>query len=94
MLKILSKYEQRHFVRPIYYFLHPVPPAFVLDDCAGGFAREFWWTNQEFSPADIIPPWFSMHIYHLGMNNRPAGGHSSETQSHPINMNNEIELSY
>jgi hypothetical protein len=23
-----------------------------------------WWTNQ-FSPADIIPPWFSMLIYHL-----------------------------
>jgi hypothetical protein len=30
------------------------------------FARELWWTNQEFYPADIIPPWFSMHIYHVG----------------------------
>jgi hypothetical protein len=28
--------------------------------------REFWWTNEEFYPVDIIPPWFSMFIYHLG----------------------------
>jgi hypothetical protein len=21
---------------------------------------ELWWTNQEFSPVNIIPPWFSM----------------------------------
>jgi hypothetical protein len=41
---------------------------------AGRIAREFWWMNQEFSPVDIIPPWFSILIYHLG-----DGGCSSET---------------
>jgi hypothetical protein len=46
---------------------------------AGMIARELWWMNQEFSPADIIPLWFSMLIYPWGMNNRPVGGHSSET---------------
>jgi hypothetical protein len=29
-------------------------------------AREFWRTNHEFYPVDIIPPWFSMLIYDLG----------------------------
>jgi hypothetical protein len=29
-----------------------------------------------------------MLIYHLGMNKRPVGG-NSETQSHPIDMNNK-----
>jgi hypothetical protein len=27
---------------------------------------EFWWTNKEFFPVDIILPWFSMFIYHFG----------------------------
>jgi hypothetical protein len=27
---------------------------------------QHWWTNQDFSPVDIIPPWFSTLIYHLG----------------------------
>jgi hypothetical protein len=30
-------------------------------------------------PVNIIPPWLSMVIYHLGANNRPIGGRSSET---------------
>jgi hypothetical protein len=38
---------------------------FLLDDSAGRIARELWWTGQEFCPVDIIPPWFSMFIYHL-----------------------------
>jgi hypothetical protein len=33
---------------------------------AGRIARENWWKNQEYSPVDIITPWFSMLIYHLG----------------------------
>jgi hypothetical protein len=33
---------------------------------AGRIARELWWTNLEFSSVDIIPPWFSTVIYHLG----------------------------
>jgi hypothetical protein len=32
---------------------------------ADRIAREFRRTNQ-FSPVDIIPPWFSVLIYHLG----------------------------
>jgi hypothetical protein len=41
-----------------------------------------------FSPADIIPPWLSILIHHLWMNNRSVGGRSSETWSHPIDMIN------
>jgi hypothetical protein len=33
---------------------------------AGRIAIELWWTNKELSSVDIIPPWFSMLIYHLG----------------------------
>jgi hypothetical protein len=33
----------------------------------------------QFLPVSIIPLWLSIVIYHLGVNNRPAGGHSSET---------------
>jgi hypothetical protein len=40
-----------------------------------------------FPPLNIIPLWLSTLIYYLGMNNWPAGGHSSETYSHPINRN-------
>jgi hypothetical protein len=29
-------------------------------------------------PLKIIPPWLSILIYHLGMNNRPLRGRSSE----------------
>jgi hypothetical protein len=32
---------------------------------AGGIARELWWANKELPLVDIIPPWFSMLIYHL-----------------------------
>jgi hypothetical protein len=30
----------------------------------GRIARELWWTNQEFSPADIVPPGLSILAYH------------------------------
>jgi hypothetical protein len=55
-------------------FLSLVPSALLLDVSIGRVARELWWTNQESSPVDIIPPRFSMLIYHLGMNNRPQVG--------------------
>jgi hypothetical protein len=43
--------------------------------------------NQEFSPVDIIPPWFSMLIYITWrMNNRHVCGRSSETYSHPFDI--------
>jgi hypothetical protein len=40
-----------------------------------------------FHPVDIIPSWFPILIYHLGMNNRSVCGCSSETSSDPIDMN-------
>jgi hypothetical protein len=56
-----------------------MPPALLLVDSAGRIVGEFWWSDQEFSPFDIIAPWFSMLVYHLGEENRPVGGRSSET---------------
>jgi hypothetical protein len=53
---------------------------------AGRIVKELWRTNQEFSPADVIPPWFFVLIYHLGKNNRPVGGRSSDTQSYTIDI--------
>jgi hypothetical protein len=50
------------FRRPNLLFLRQAPPDLLLPYSA----RELWWKNQEFSPADIIPPWLSMLIYHLG----------------------------
>jgi hypothetical protein len=41
-----------------------------------------------FSPVNIIPPWLSMLIYRLGMNNRPVGGSSADTWTHLIDVNN------
>jgi quinol-cytochrome oxidoreductase complex cytochrome b subunit len=37
----------------------------LLEDCAGIISTELWWTNQEFSPVDIIPQWFFMLTYQL-----------------------------
>jgi hypothetical protein len=37
----------------------------------------------QFSPVNIIPPYITW-----GMNKSPAGGRSSETLSHPINIKN------
>jgi hypothetical protein len=66
MLKNPSKYEQRHSIRPNSSFPLQIPAALILDDSAGGTARELWWVNYELSPVNIIPPWFAMLIYHLG----------------------------
>jgi hypothetical protein len=33
---------------------------------ADRIARELWWTNQKFTPVDIIPSWLYMLIYYLG----------------------------
>jgi hypothetical protein len=63
----------------------PVPPPLQLDDPAGRHTRELRWTNQEVSLINIIPLWFSILII-WGMNNRPSGGHSSETLSHLTDM--------
>jgi hypothetical protein len=47
--------------------------------------------NSSVSPVNIIPPWLSTLVYHLGMNNRPVSGRSSETESRTIDMNNKIQ---
>jgi hypothetical protein len=44
-----------------------------------------------FFPVIIIPPWLHTYII-CGMNNSPVGGRSSETSSHPIDMNNNIDM--
>jgi hypothetical protein len=41
---------------------------------------------------NIIPPWLSILMYHLGKNNIPVGGRSSETSSHPIDMKNNAKV--
>jgi hypothetical protein len=38
----------------------------LSDDSAGRISRKSSSTSQDFSSVDIIPPWFSMLIYHLG----------------------------
>jgi hypothetical protein len=38
----------------------------LQDDSAGRTVRELWWTNQKFSSVNIIPPLFTMLIYHMG----------------------------
>jgi hypothetical protein len=53
----------------IHHFLLP-SSCFQSDDSTGIIARELWWTNQDFSPVDIIPPWFFIFIYHLGIKNK------------------------
>jgi hypothetical protein len=78
MLKNSLKYEQKYSVRQN-SFPPQVPPALRLDNSAGRIARDLCCANQEISPVDIIPPWFSMLIYHMGVNNRPFCGRSSET---------------
>jgi hypothetical protein len=50
----------------------------------GGNGTGFSLNSLFFCPVNIIPPWLSMLIYHLGL----VGGCSSETYSHPIDMNN------
>jgi hypothetical protein len=46
-------------------FTLPVPPALQRVDHAGRIVRELW-MNQKFFSVDVIPPWFSMPIYHPG----------------------------
>jgi hypothetical protein len=54
-------------------------PALLLNYSAGRISTDLWWKNQELSPVDIIPPWFSILIIIWEMNNRRVGGSSSET---------------
>jgi hypothetical protein len=62
-----------------------VNPCGIVDKVAVGQA--FIRVHRYSRVISIIPPWPFILIYHLGMNNRPVGGRSSETQSRPIDMN-------
>jgi hypothetical protein len=48
----------------IHIFLRKVPTHLLFDYSSGRIDREFCWTNHKFSSVDMIPPWFSMPIYH------------------------------
>jgi hypothetical protein len=85
MLKIHSKCEERYFVRPNLSSPSQVPPVLLLDDCWQDFQRALV-DKSGFSPADITPQEFPVLACHLGVNNRPVDGRSSQTQSHPIDM--------
>jgi hypothetical protein len=64
-VKITCKYEQKYSARPNSLIPLPVlPPCYQMT--TGRIYRELWWTNEEFSSVDIIPPWLSW-----GMNYRP-----------------------
>jgi hypothetical protein len=56
MLKIPVKYEQGYF----HNFLHPVPPVLLPD-----YRRSLVDESGVF-PADFIPPWFCILMYHVG----------------------------
>jgi hypothetical protein len=43
-----------------------------------------------FYPVSIIPLWLSVLMYYLGNENTAVDGRSSETWSHPIDMNNNL----
>jgi hypothetical protein len=63
---------------------------FVMDNVA---LRQVFLSVIRVYPVSIIPTWFSILIHHLGgMNNRPAGGRSSETFSHAIDTNSSNTL--
>jgi hypothetical protein len=63
-------------------------------DSAGRIARELWWTNQEFSSADIIlPPLFSMLVYQLGVGNMSIGDCSSSHHRHHHHTSQRPDLS-
>jgi hypothetical protein len=79
-VKTLSSINKSTSQGQIHKLLLQVPPDLLLDDSAGGTARELWWTTQEFSLVDIISPWFSVFIYHLG-DDRFVVGRSLETPS-------------
>jgi hypothetical protein len=77
--------------------LSPLWPGFAPGSLHVGFVVDKVALGQVFlrvlrlSRVNIIPPWLSILIYHLRINNRPVGGCSSETLFHPIDMNNNIE---
>jgi hypothetical protein len=56
---------------------------FVVDKVAQG---QVFLLVLRFYPVSIIPPWLSIPVYNLGMNNKNTGGCSLETLFHSIIM--------
>jgi hypothetical protein len=66
----------RHKAKVIIHFVRL--SSLLPDGSAGRIIWELCWMNQLFSSVNIIPPWFFMLIYHMGMNNKSVNGLSSE----------------
>jgi hypothetical protein len=70
--KIYGMLKTLHSMKDIPCRLNSFPSlvllALLLDYSASRIARELWCKKQEFFPVYIIPPWFSMLIYHQGDN--------------------------
>jgi hypothetical protein len=65
---------------------HPFFPLATRCFCREDFQRALV-DESEVSSVDIIPPWFSVHTYHLGDEQQaPVGDCSSEVSSHPTDM--------
>jgi hypothetical protein len=64
MLQIPSKNERRYLVSPNSSFSSPVFPDLLLDGCWYDYQRVV--VHELVVPVDIIPPWYSMPVYHLG----------------------------
>jgi hypothetical protein len=71
-----GKYEQKYLA---YIISFGRSSCMLLGDFSRRISRELWWTNEEFFSVDIIPPWLSMSIYHLGDEQYTVDGSSSET---------------
>jgi hypothetical protein len=59
-------HEQKMLSKAKIVILFTSSSCLLPSDSAGDNARELWWTSQELSFVEIIPPWFSVLIYHLG----------------------------
>jgi hypothetical protein len=87
----LAYYAERAvpWLRCLVSGLSPRRPRFASGSVHVGFVVDKVTLGQVFTPV----LWFSYIIW--GMNNRPVGGRSSETQSHPINVSKyKIERSH
>jgi hypothetical protein len=84
----MTEVWKKCFVDKIHHFLRPDPPDFLLGGYAVRIARE-----RSGGRIGSFPPLYITHhsspcSYIIwGMNNRPVGGRSSGTQSHPFDIN-------
>jgi hypothetical protein len=57
--------EQKYSQHQIQHSIHPFS-CLLPDDSAVRIVTELWWTNQELSSVNDIPPCLSVLLYHLG----------------------------